>query len=59
VPVDVRTEGFEYFLEVHIAREVLEVLVERDVALDRRVSLLIHYAEHDAYPDWIHDGDEK
>ena len=51
VPAKVREDGYEYFLEVFIAHEVLGVFSEPR-GLDDQVRLLIHYAEHDAYPEW-------
>ena len=49
-PDDLEPAGFEYFLEVSVAREVLEGPL---LTLDERVRLLLHYAEYDAYPDWL------
>jgi len=54
VPAHVRIAGFDYFLEVHVAREVLEVLDEETTSPDREVQLLLYYAEFDAYPDWAY-----
>lgn len=54
IPSAVRDAGFEYFLEVPTAREVLGVLGQRRSNLDSAVQLLLHYAEHDAYPDWVY-----
>ena len=46
--------GFEYFLEVHVAMEVLEVFGERPPTADERFRLILHYAEYDAYPEWVY-----
>lgn len=54
VPQEVTAAGYEYFLEVHVAREVLAVLGKRKAATDDKVRLLIFYAENDAYPDWVY-----
>jgi hypothetical protein len=54
VPQEARAAGYEYFLEVHVAREVLAVLGNRKAATDDKVRLLIFYAENDAYPDWVY-----
>lgn len=54
VPSDITTLGFEYFLKVHVAKEVLEVLSGRKVSKDEKLRLLIFYAENDAYPDWVY-----
>ena len=55
VPEHVTVAGFDYFLEVHVAREVVEVLDEETTSPDRKVQLLLHYAEFDAYPDWAYE----
>jgi hypothetical protein len=52
-PEHVTASGFDYFLEVPVAREVLEVLGGRETSLDERVRLILHYAEYDAFPDWV------
>jgi hypothetical protein len=54
VPAEMADEGFEYFLEVHVATEVLEVFEARQPTLHERRSLLLYYAENDAYPDWVY-----
>jgi len=45
--------GYEYFLEVDVIRD--EVLGDWAPQLDstERVDLIIHYAEHDAWPEWF------
>lgn len=54
VPVNVTGRGFEYFLDVSVALEVLEVLKGRECTAEQRRELLIFYAENDAYPDWVY-----
>ena len=54
VPRDISAQGFEYFLEVEVAREVLSILGGRSVSPGDKVQLLLHYAEHDAYPSWAY-----
>jgi hypothetical protein len=54
VPEDVKKAGFVYFLDVPIAREVIGVFGQKTPSLDEKVRLLLHYAEHDAYPDWVY-----
>lgn len=54
VPADLRAAGFEYFLEVHIAKESLEVFGARKVNDKDKARLLIHYAENDAFPEWVY-----
>lgn len=52
VPVSVKEAGYEYFLDVPTALEVLNVFGDRRPTADERFRLLVHYAENDAYPDW-------
>jgi hypothetical protein len=47
--------GFEYFLEVYLANELLESFGSKCRSVAERRDLIIHYAENDAYPDWIFD----
>jgi hypothetical protein len=54
VPASVRAAGLDYFMEIHVAREVLGVLEGRAASLDEKVRLLIFYAQNDAYPDWVY-----
>lgn len=54
VPVQVRAAGFEYFVDTPVANEVLGVFGDRPVTTDDKVRLLIHYAEHDAFPAWVY-----
>jgi hypothetical protein len=53
VPGEVRQDGFEYFLEVNLAREVLEAFGTRSPSREDKLRLVIYYAENDAYPDWL------
>lgn len=46
--------GMEYFLEASSCAEVLEVLDGKPHDVLTSTRLLIHYAEHDAFPDWVH-----
>jgi len=53
VPAEIKVRGLDYFLEAHVAREVLESPFGRDAkSPERRCELLLYYAENDAYPDW-------
>lgn len=54
MPADVDAAGYAYFLEVHVAKEVNRVSAEKSPTLDEMVRLLVHYAENDAYPDWVY-----
>jgi hypothetical protein len=55
VPQTILDEGFEYFLEVHVIKEVLQVLRGRNVSVEDKTALLIHYAQNDAYPSWVYE----
>lgn len=57
VPPEVKAAGFEYFIDVPTAKEVLGVLRDPPPAAEEVVSLLIYYAEYDAYPDWVYSRD--
>ena len=52
VPEEARSAGYEYFLEVSVARD--EVL-SGPVALsdDQKIAAVIYYAENDACPEWL------
>jgi hypothetical protein len=54
VPDDVKRAGFAYFLEVHVAKEVIGVFGEKPGSVDEKVRLLLEYAETDAYPEWVY-----
>ena len=58
VPASISARGLEYFLEVSVAQEVLEAFGGRTPTTDQRRSLLIYYAENDAYPRWLHELNE-
>lgn len=55
VPESVKSRGYDYFLEVLIAKE--EVLNHTGALLtpDQRVSAVIYYAEFDACPEWLQE----
>jgi hypothetical protein len=55
VPPHVRSAGYEYFLEVFVANEVLEVLKESaQQSVEAKLRLLLFYAENDSFPDWVY-----
>ena len=54
VPAEIMDDGFAYFLEIAVAKEVLEVFGDRQPTLQERRNLILYYAESDAYPDWIY-----
>jgi hypothetical protein len=53
-PKDVLEQGLAYFLEVHVANEVLEVFGDRPPNATEKRNLLIFYAENDAFPEWVY-----
>ena len=54
VPPSVSNRGFDYFIDVPTALEVLEVLSTRDATPSDKRELLLHYGEFDAYPSWVY-----
>lgn len=55
VPAHVKEGGFAYFLEVHMAHEVLGAFADTPPSDEEKLRLLIHYAENDAYPEWVYE----
>lgn len=47
--------GLSYFLEVHVAREVLEVFGANPPTPEERLRLLLYYAKNDAFPEWVYE----
>jgi hypothetical protein len=56
VPVAITQRGLAYFLEASTANEVLEVFGDREPTAEQRRRLLMFYAEHDAFPDWVYES---
>ena len=54
-PRHVIDQELDCFLEVHVAKEVLEVFGSRKPTQDECHRLLIFFAENDAYPNWVYD----
>jgi hypothetical protein len=52
IPDVVKAEGYEYFLEVSTAKEILEGFIERKPTLRQTTDFVVHYAEYDAFPQW-------
>jgi hypothetical protein len=52
IPPEVLSQGFVYFLEVHVAREILDGFLEREPSLEQITDLILFYAENDAFPEW-------
>jgi hypothetical protein len=59
VPKVISDRGLEYFLEVSVALEVLEVFGARKPTRGECRALLMYYAEHDAYPEWVYESPKK
>lgn len=55
VPVDVKGNGYEYFLEVDIIRRELMDAFPKTLTSDQVVSAAIYYAEFDATPQWLNE----
>lgn len=58
LPATVKALGYEYFLEVSVANEVLGVLNEGTPTGDEKLQLLLHYAENDAYREILYPTEE-
>jgi hypothetical protein len=56
VPAAITQRGLAYFLEASVANEVLQVFGDREPTADECRRLLMFYAEHDAYPDWVFES---
>ena len=54
VPERVIRDGYEYFLEGAILREILDTPEAERCSEHEKVNLIIFYAENDAYPPWIY-----
>jgi hypothetical protein len=54
VSLELSARGLDYFLEVPLIKEVLEVFGDRPASQIEKLNLLVFYAENDAYPDWIY-----
>ena len=47
------SSGLKYFLEVSVAREILEIPEAQSLRDTEKLRLLIYYASNDAYPRWV------
>ena len=54
VPNEVLAAGYRYFLGVEEAAGLVASFNEPPLSDDQRVSLLLHYAATDAFPDWVY-----
>jgi hypothetical protein len=55
MPPEVTADGFEYFLEVSVINEVLRLLDGKGATDDKKLALVMHYAQFDAYPAWAYE----
>ncbi len=55
IPEEVKADGYEYFLEVSTANEILEGFMQRGPSLEQITDFVLFYAENDAFPDWSFD----
>ena len=58
VPEAVKAAGYEYFLEVAIVHEVLDVFgnwPDKPPTEDEKVRTVLYYGENDAWPEWLED----
>ena len=53
-PQEIVERGYDYFLEVHVAKEALTVFGDRPPTKLEKRDLIIFYAENDAFPDWVY-----
>jgi hypothetical protein len=57
IPAETKSAGLQYFLEVNVAREVLEVFDQRTPTPEEKFQLLVYYAENDGFPEWVYEAD--
>jgi hypothetical protein len=55
IPSSTTAAGWDYFLEVTVAKEVLEVFEGAPPTPGERRNLLLFYGENDAFPDWVYE----
>ena len=58
VPQTVTEAGFQYFLEVAVVREVLDVFANRPVTPAVKLKSLVYYAVHDRLPEGLYSADQ-
>lgn len=54
-PALVMSNNLDYFLEVFVAKDVLNVLAQSEVTPEKKRELLMFYAVNDAYPGWVYE----
>lgn len=55
IPTQVHESGFEYFLEVETAIEILERFLAVSPTPSQVFDFVLYYAENDAFPDWANE----
>lgn len=55
IPASVKERGFEYFLEVSTANEILEGFLRFSPTSAQIFDFVLYYAEYDAFPDWANE----
>ena len=55
VPIEVKVNGYEYFLESSGVEELLEMVGKKLSSRETKAELVCYYAENDAYPSWLYD----
>lgn len=53
VPRDLDQQGYKYVIDAPVAREALEVFHGRLPPSNRLQEFLLHYADNDAFPNWV------
>lgn len=54
VPKPIADQNFDYLIDVPVAKEVLGAFGSKQPSPQERRTLLLYYAEHDAYPSWVY-----
>ena len=55
VPKAIKAEGFAYFLEGDIARDLARSIPHGALRDDEITDMLIYYAQYDGFPDWANE----
>ena len=53
IPEQIIDDGYEYFLEGFLLRELLEMPEIEAIPEEQKVDAAIYYAENDAYAPWL------
>jgi hypothetical protein len=54
-PPEVQESGFEYFLAVSTANEILEPFLAVSPTPAQVFDFVLYYAENDAFPEWANE----